>query len=154
MAYLPPAGRRILTDALLTYMPTLSEIPNPYIPPERMTRFGSRKLCPFDLSKIATSSTDEDWVYCKRPSYPVYLQDLSSMKQYCIGIPAYSRTNYKYHKCEKPRCDRRELPYGLPPEGYDVKRRADWFDNWKEHHYRYAGAYQMWERRYGDKFFY
>uniref|UniRef100_A0A2C9L4V2 Uncharacterized protein n=1 Tax=Biomphalaria glabrata TaxID=6526 RepID=A0A2C9L4V2_BIOGL len=154
MTHLPGAGKRYITEDFMVHLPTMTEIPNPNLPIRHM----KRRAKPFDpltgLKLPPSQTTTEDWTYVPRPRYPHFSLESCPMRRYCMGIAYNVPKSLARNICSPEDPDPRVLPYGLPRETFDVRRRANWFDYWKEDHCQYAGAYQNWENTFGAKYFY
>ncbi|BFZ03835.1 hypothetical protein BsWGS_06874 [Bradybaena similaris] len=157
MAYLPPAGVRCLTDSKLTYLPTMSEIQNPAYTEKMLAAIKinaerGREEAVVPLKKVHKL---EEYDFKPAKKYTEIFWDSSRIRPFWVGPPCYRQRNYEMREpCSPAQPDLRRLPYGLPPDSFDVKIRANWFDHWKQENYVYTGAFQQWEKKFGARYLY
>ncbi|CAG5117037.1 unnamed protein product [Candidula unifasciata] len=140
MAYLPPAGIRCLTDSKVSYLPTMSEIQNPAY---------TDKMLDAIKKNAQHRPTDTSLPVKRAYSDEIAFKPAKTFTEF----DTYTAKGTWSH-CKAGQPDLRKLPYGLPPNSFDVKIRANWFDHWKEQNYVYTGAFRQWEKRYGARYLY
>ncbi|GFR65925.1 hypothetical protein ElyMa_001958400 [Elysia marginata] len=155
MAYLPPAGVRYFTSEKMSHLPTMSEIPNHRFMLQKNSVQLQENVSTFELPPL--KNRDADWPPPPKsfsPKFRLY-DDGSSARCQCLQPPLELGENAQHIGKTLLTKDSKELmPYRLPPQTYDCRRRANWFDNWKEQMARYAGSFALWHQQFGDQYYY
>ncbi|XP_012945977.1 uncharacterized protein LOC106013821 [Aplysia californica] len=161
MSYLPPSGRRDFTAYRLTDLQAGVEKDNPLFTQDRLQRSKPRRPeLLYDVTIPPLTSKTEDWIVQPPSRYPTNgVQHNCPMRPFCLGPHVYGTVgvpDVRMRCCctVSGKGDLRELPYSLPRECYDVRRRADWFNHWQEVNYHHSGALQNWEKMFGERYFY